>query len=263
MAIKFVKGVPTKIKMVDIDLSKTVAPIPGYVLSIPVTKGQHIYFAENNTPAIYNYLKSGNHPVNFDKEELIKHGWIEKVSDPSSFSDSFEGTTMKTLYGMDGSILAIDESKKISEDQEKLQQVDAVSTEEASSAVLSAVDEYVFIQRKIEAFDMAPLLKRQEELKKQLQLIAKSEHFPSNKPVQLYGTHNNYVEFSPQANSTKIADKEGLVAAIGIDGYIDNTDITLTAAKKLLSENELSKYTTIVPGARTMKTVHLGDEPSE
>jgi hypothetical protein len=134
-----------------------------------------------------------------------------------------------------------------------------VVTEEASSEVLTLVDRYTEIQAEIEKHDMAPLLAEQETIKKQLQSIAKADHFPSGKPVQLNGTHANYVRFSPQTNSTKIVDKEGLVEKIGVSQWVDNTDITLAAAKKLLSENELAKFTTIVPGSRSLKEVHLGD----
>lgn len=134
----------------------------------------------------------------------------------------------------------------------------SVVTEEASSEVLTNVDRYTELQEQIDAADISAQLKEQEGIKKVLQSIAKSDQFPANKKVQLYGTHHNYVEFSEQANTTKIVDKAGLIAAIGIDKYIELTDITLTNAKKVLSEGELEKFTTIMPGARTLKSVHKG-----
>jgi hypothetical protein len=135
----------------------------------------------------------------------------------------------------------------------------SVVTEEANSEVLTMVDRYTELQAIIDAADVSAEIKEQEGIKKQLQSIAKSDQFPAHKKVQLYGTHSNYVEFSEQANSTKISNKQGLINAIGLDKYVELTDITLTNAKKVLSESELEKYTTNVPGARTLKSVHKGD----
>jgi hypothetical protein len=146
---------------------------------------------------------------------------------------------------------------KASEDQEPGLEF-AVSTEEANSEVLELVDEYTTLQALIDAADVTHLIKKQDEIKKQLQSIAKSDQFPSHKPVQLWGTHENYVQFSEQKNMQKITDKPGLIDAIGMAKYMANTEITLANAKKLLSENELAKFTATSPGPRTLSAVVLG-----
>jgi acyl-CoA-binding protein len=151
---------------------------------------------------------------------------------------------------------------KASEDQEPGLEF-GVSTEEANSEVLQMVDEYTALQSQIDAADVSHLIKKQDELKKQLQSIAKSDQFPAHKPVQLWGTHENYVQFSEQKSMQKITDKPGLIDAIGMAKYMANTEITLANAKKLLSENELGKFTTNTPGPRTLNAVVLGTPPGQ
>lgn len=193
----------------------------------------------------------------FHKDWLKAGHQMGKTGMQEEFVDQYMNTpkpvpggAVDVLEGM----AQLDEAK-ISEEQNQT----LVTTEEANTEVLSLVDEYTALEAQIKAADVSHLIKEQEAIKKKLQSIAKASYYPAHKPVQLYGTHKNYVEFSAQSNKTEIADKDGLIAKIGVDKYIENTAITLTAANKLLTENELAKYTTTVPGARTMKGVYTGE----
>lgn len=121
------------------------------------------------------------------------------------------------------------------------------------------VDEYTVLWAQMEKLGVVQLVKEADAVKKKLQSIAKDASHPTGKPVRLAGSHKNYVEFSACANTTVLADLKGFIDKIGVGAYIDNSKITLDAAKKLLSENELAKYTTNEPGSRTLKTVHPGD----
>ena len=185
------------------------------------------------------------------------------VADLESFNQALESHTHTAqdsdMIKTKGPAMAMEDltAAKVSEDQEPGLEF-GVSTEEANSEVLQMVDEYTALQAQIDAADVSHLIKKQDELKKQLQSIAKSDQFPSHKPVQLWGTHENYVQFSEQKNMQKITDKPGLIDAIGMAKYMANTEITLANAKKLLSENELGKFTTNTPGPRTLNAVVLG-----
>jgi hypothetical protein len=175
---------------------------------------------------------------------------------------------LKPAYGMDGTVQMVpvpapgghvDIAVQVKPAEDQAKEV-GYSTEEANSEVLDMVDEYTYIQAEINKHDMAPLIKRQDELKKKLQSIAKADHFEGNKPVLLYGTHGNYLKFSEKNNKTEISDKNGLILAVGQDTFNMMANLTLTDAKKLLSENELAQYTTTVEGSRTLKDVNLGDQ---
>lgn len=140
------------------------------------------------------------------------------------------------------------------------QQPASITTEEAVSEVLTMVDEYTDLQRQIDAVDVAPLLKKQEALKKKLQSIAKSTNYPDDKPVRLCGTGGNWVQFSEKSNSTKISDKSGLIQAMGQDEFNQLAEVTLEKCKQVLSEVDLLKYTAQVPGSRMLKEVHYEPE---
>jgi hypothetical protein len=228
MALTFVNGKPKKkveVPHPPASLEEAMTPVPGMV----------------DSPALNAQLKAHEHiGGTLDVQTMATTGVVQEV-EPAPFDPH--------TY----------DAKAAQADTQKALAAYTVVTEEANSEVLATVDRYTELQEQIDAADVSHLLKEQEGLKKSLQSIAKSDQFPSNKKVQLHGTHDNYVEFSEQANSTKIVDKAGLIAAIGIDKYIELTDITLANAKKVLSEGELEKFTTIVPGARTLKGVHKGN----
>ncbi len=163
-------------------------------------------------------------------------------------------TTYLSKLQIPVSELTVEDQVKLSQDQEP----QSIAVEQAHSEVLTLVDEYTELQAEIDAVDISAQLKAQETIKKRLSQIAKSDNYPSNKPVQLCGTHGNYVEFSAAANSVKITDKAGMAMYLGAPVWIEHTDMTLAEAKKILSENELAKYTSNVPGSRTLKTVYKG-----
>jgi hypothetical protein len=233
--------------IVDLDVSKTVAPEPSWPLDQP--EPPLVKTFNPQTPAepddgqfVYN---AGETQMGTPVSATLT--WVnpalqEKLGNPQPFTGSIGGEAVDLV--------------KLSEQQEPESEV---SEEVASSEVLALVDEYTGLQQQIDAADISHLIKAQDVLKKSLQSIAKSKNYAANKPVRLMGTHTNYVEFSAPTNSTKIVDKPGLVAAIGLEQYVELTEITLANAKKVLPENVLGKYTTVVPGSRTLKTVHTGD----
>ena len=134
-----------------------------------------------------------------------------------------------------------------------------VTKEEVVTEVVVSVDRYTQILAFFEQHHIDGLMKEAEELKKKLQEYARMDQYPSDNKIQFHGSHGNFVEFSAQANSTKITDKVGLIGAIGPEKYMNYADITLGNAKKLLTESELEKFTSTVPGARTIKKVHFGE----
>jgi hypothetical protein len=150
----------------------------------------------------------------------------------------------------------IEEIDVVKESEKQEEQVSvAVVTEEAVSEVLTLVDRYTEIQRMIDEAGLAPYLKEQESVKKQLQLIAKSDNYPDEKPVRLCGTEGNYVEFTPKRNQTEITDKPGLINAMGQSTWNSLATITLEGAKQVLAESTLLKFTSKVPGSRLMKQI--------
>lgn len=118
------------------------------------------------------------------------------------------------------------------------------------------VDELVQLELKMQSVDMKDVVKRMTEIKKELQSIA--ETFADDEPVVFTGSLG-CVEFSAKANLTKVELPDAptllkkLVKKFGADAAYDTVAFSLTKLKKLLSENELSEFTTIMKGSRISK----------
>lgn len=113
------------------------------------------------------------------------------------------------------------------------------------------VDEIIQIDQKLAEEEVLHMLERREELRKQLQSIANEKGEP-HEEVTLVGTTGT-VKFSKCTNKTEISDKNGLIQAMGPEVFMKLATVTATQAKKYLSEIELEKFVTVVPGSRTFK----------
>jgi hypothetical protein len=278
MALNFVGGKPVKVdkKIIPVEEIKTPAPppsgdfkysdkelaaflleqaqqikaataVPGSLLTAQEPEKIPIYVNVTHTVAPAPSIFGSSGILN---NELYAQG----VTPPPGTVLADGTTTYLSKLQIPVSELTVEDQVKLSQDQEP----QSIAVEQAHSEVLTLVDEYTELQAEIDAVDISAQLKAQETIKKRLAQIAKSDNYPSNKPVQLCGTHGNYVEFSAAANSVKITDKAGMAMYLGAPVWIEHTEMTLAEAKKILSENELAKYTSNVPGSRTLKTVYKG-----
>lgn len=117
-------------------------------------------------------------------------------------------------------------------------------------------DELVTLQIQLDSVDVTAINKRQTELKKELQSIAEVKGFDPMLPVTFKGSLGQ-VDFSKCSDKTEIelpADlwKE-LAAKFGMEATFSAVTWNLTQLKKLLSENELAKYTKKGIGSRSAK----------
>ena len=126
----------------------------------------------------------------------------------------------------------------------------------ATNQITETVDKIVEM---IDALSQAKgTMKDFEGLKKVLASFAAEGPFPDKEQVVLEGTKGQVV-FSAKSNTTVIVDKQGLIGAIkakvGYKGLLAMLNISLTDAKKYLSEQELAQFTRVESGSRTFASV--------
>jgi hypothetical protein len=117
--------------------------------------------------------------------------------------------------------------------------------------------EYIELYRKFDYFEVKALVKRMEEIRKQLQTIA-NETMDDKKPA-IFTCAQGEMEFSERGKATDVPHPLALIQALtGTFGPAvaeSVIDIAITPLRKILSEYELQKYLTEHPGARTLRSV--------
>lgn len=98
------------------------------------------------------------------------------------------------------------------------------------------------------------MMKRYEELKKQLQSVANESGAPKDQPYT-FSTDIGTVVFKECRTETTITDKSFILKQLGQNTFMDLAKITLTDAKKYLSDNELSQCTEKGFGSRVLQAV--------
>ena len=119
--------------------------------------------------------------------------------------------------------------------------------------------EFCGLYRRYVEYDMKDVVKRMDEIKKDLQAVA-NDTMDAKKPA-IFTSAGGTMTFSERGKSYDVLDPMALVQALndkfGPEVAFSVVAIALTPLRKILSEQELKKYLTESPGARTLKLVTL------
>ena len=125
------------------------------------------------------------------------------------------------------------------------------------TAAVNLTSEFVALSKKLESIDGKNLLKRMEEIRKELVTIA-NENFESNVPVT-FDSDLGSITFSPRGKESVVPDVgtllDHLYDKFGRDVMLSVVNIGITDLKKVLSEMELNSFVEKVDGARSIKGV--------
>jgi hypothetical protein len=126
-----------------------------------------------------------------------------------------------------------------------------------TSNVEAMTMEYIELYRKYTYFEVKDMVKRMDDIRKQLQTVA-NETMDDKKPA-IFTCAEGEVEFSERGTKTEVPNPLLLVKVLldkfGPEATATAVDIALGPLRKLLSEHELKNYLTEVPGGRTLKSV--------
>lgn len=129
----------------------------------------------------------------------------------------------------------------------------------ASTDVGTMTQEFITLYKTFTSIDGKNVVKRMEEIKKSLQTIA-NDTMDKDKPA-VFSCPNGELIFSERGKVTEIPDPIVLVADLvekfGTEVAFSAVNIALGPLRKILSEMELQKYVTEVPGSRTLKVVKV------
>lgn len=117
--------------------------------------------------------------------------------------------------------------------------------------------EYIELYRKYDYFEVKAMIKRMDEIRKQLLAIA-NETMDEKKPA-IFTSPQGEVEFSIRNKVAEVPEPltlvKDLLEKFGPEVTASVVDIAITPLRQLLSEFELQKYLVDVPGGRTIKSV--------
>jgi hypothetical protein len=136
---------------------------------------------------------------------------------------------------------------------------DKVQKGELSSDEKELVDELHTVTKAIA--EVAPQIKRQEELKKVLASIAADkERFESEKPAILRG-NKAFAEFSAVSSQRKVKDLNGIIGFLknkvgGYEGLLKFIKIGLSDVDEYMTPAEQIPYVEKLLGSRSLKSVH-------
>lgn len=140
---------------------------------------------------------------------------------------------------------------------EPVVQPQKVLVQPPESEVEALATEYIELHRKFVYFEVKTMVKRMDDIRKQLQSIA-NETMDANKPA-IFACPQGEIQFSERGKSTDVPHPlellHDLLAKFGPEVTASVVDIAITPLRKLLSEAELKKYLTEQPGGRTLKSV--------
>ena len=134
---------------------------------------------------------------------------------------------------------------------------------QAETATEALVNEYIDLHRKFVFFEVKDLVKRMEDIRKQLMEIANNT-VEGNKPAIFVGDQGE-IEFSERVKKAEVPEPLSLVSDLldkfGPEVTSSVVSIALTPLRKVLTEHELKKYLKEEPGGRTLRGVRLTKEP--
>jgi hypothetical protein len=119
------------------------------------------------------------------------------------------------------------------------------------------VTRYIELYKKLQEYDVTPITKEMDEIKKTLQSIATEQIEPSSPAI--FSSSAGEIEFG-KCTDKKVFNStptllEDLKAKFGPDAILAVCKIGVTELGKLLSPLEMKKYYTIEPGSRSLKSV--------
>jgi hypothetical protein len=137
--------------------------------------------------------------------------------------------------------------------------VPSVEVSVATGVVDGLVQEYLILYQKLHAIDGKDIVKRMEQIRKQLQQVA-HDLVEDSKPA-VFSCALGEIEFDERGEKTEIPDPRSLVAFLeqkfGVAVAWSVVSIAITPLRAILSEAELAKVSTKVPGSRSIKNVVL------
>jgi hypothetical protein len=130
---------------------------------------------------------------------------------------------------------------------------------QALTPIEALTQEFCGLYKQYVEHDMKDIVKRMDEIKKELQGVANEQM--DAKKVAVFSCKDGTMTFSERGKSYEVHDPMALVTALndkfGPEVAFSVVAIALTPLRKILSENELKKYLKEEPGARTLKLVTL------
>lgn len=144
----------------------------------------------------------------------------------------------------------------------KIEEVTLPSHKEAekslqdTSTLESLYLEMLDLERRIKAVGAAEMMKRKEEVRKEILAQPELEEAPPYEPYVLSGDEG-VIEFSAASKKKVLSDKKALLNAIGLDAFIELASFSITDLKKVLSEKALDSIAETQKGSRTLKTIIL------
>lgn len=117
--------------------------------------------------------------------------------------------------------------------------------------------EYIELWKKYDYFEVKALVKRMEDIRKQLVTVA-NETMDEKKPA-VFTCPKGEVEFSERGKVAEVPNPlaliQDLLVKFGPEVTTSVVTIGITALRKVLSDFELKKYLVEEPGSRTLKAV--------
>jgi hypothetical protein len=117
--------------------------------------------------------------------------------------------------------------------------------------------EYIELWRKFDYFEVKQLVKRMDEIRKQLVTVA-NETMDEKKPA-VFSCPAGEVEFSERGKVSEVPNPLALIQELlgkfGPDVTASVINIAITPLRKVLSEFELKKHLKEEPGIRTIRAV--------
>ena len=117
--------------------------------------------------------------------------------------------------------------------------------------------EYLELYKKFEYFEVKAMVKRMDEIRKQLHSIA-NETMDEKQPA-IFACPDGEMEFSERGKVTEIPNPLALISDVlkkfGPQVASSIIDIAITPLRKVLSEYELKPYVSEQPGHRILKSV--------
>lgn len=119
------------------------------------------------------------------------------------------------------------------------------------------VAEYIELWKKFDYFEVKSLVKRMDDIRKQLVTVA-NETMEDKKPA-IFTCPKGEVEFSERGTVADVPNPlaliQDLLVKFGPEVTTSVVSIGITALRKVLSDFELKKYLVEEPGSRTLKAV--------
>ena len=128
---------------------------------------------------------------------------------------------------------------------------------EMSSSIEALTMEYLELHKKFVYFEVKTMIKRMDDIRKQLQSIA-NETMDENKPA-IFKSPEGEMEFSERGKVSEVPDPLNLIDALvmkfGTDVAATVVDIAITPLRKILTDYELKQHLVEKPGGRTLRAV--------